>query len=972
MKNIENGIQLKIDKLILSSNLNNNNKIQLEKNNEITTLITYVHCLDLFDFLENYSKIQKNELLFQISFIYDFLGYNNISLEYINEALKIIPNVPTIILFKSCLYSSMNNLDEAQKLLLKYKYLIGEDFFCNYIYNIIRIIYYYFLNYEENIILREINIIEIQNQKHDYNNTILFYIKSKLLDKLSEKYKEIDIKRSNIYKNDSILNKEKAFNSGKLDAEYLFKFDINKANLSKILTILNPNFLVYRPKPLIDYNNNFHFGFTLFYILFKICKIIKLKILLIKLQKISKIARNVTNLNSKFSLDKILYSLENNNLNIENTNNINYNIKELKNGILTLSKNVFIQDYLYNKNRIKKENNYNELNNININEKLKTNYYIYKDFYSNKNLKGYILKNINRNNEYKKSILSKDSFLDEAIEKCDYNTREVKNCSKIQSKDNILEENEELFFKKKLLKNKINKRNKKNKNAIISKQSKFDITKNSKDKKIRTNITIEKTNSRETNQFMKSLDTDKNKNKVKKPKFFKGYYKNIINNNALLENKKTIENKKNSKDNKKSNLETERKEILKKNENNRNKLNENKKPFYKNIKTENSSIKHLYIFSTNKLLTKRNLSKYSTRNSNRNEKKNNIKKQKDIDINNILFKNTDPYLESDTTNKQINNSKSKKNNNSEEKLNYNYKLYINKTSKLNNTNYGTQKNRKNENNSNYKNNKNGNKKMNDLRKFFFDKMNDLRNNERTNRVMKKENNKLLNNIGKKLSIKNSKNKNKSLNYKSSNKNYLQKIIKKLENKKNKNDLSNKRSDFNSLKKNKKNKKCICCNKLSYFLIVPNKDGKSLNYNIHNKIKSYLGLNPIKKVQKIENLKKSQLSIEDNFINNLTINLNVLPKTKINIPINKKTLVHNLQNIHSKGKINKEIKTSRINSSKTKINLKKKLKNRLINKGSRATLNSYKNSKVSRATYYFDNIINKSISSFKTINNSANK
>ena len=336
MKNIENGIQLKIDKLILSSNLNNNNKIQQEKNNEITTLITYVHCLDLFDFLENYSKIQKNELLFQISFIYDFLGYNNISLEYINEALKIIPNVPTIILFKSCLYSSMNNLDEAQKLLLKYKYLIGEDFFCNYIYNIIRIIYYYFLNYEENIILREINIIEIQNQKHDYNNTILFYIKSKLLDKLSEKYKEIDIKRSNIYKNDSILNKEKAFNSGKLDAEYLFKFDINKANLSKILTILNPNFLVYRPKPLIDYNNNFHFGFTLFYILFKICKIIKLKILLIKLQKISKIARNVTNLNSKFSLDKILYSLENNNLNIENTNNINYNIKELKNGILTL------------------------------------------------------------------------------------------------------------------------------------------------------------------------------------------------------------------------------------------------------------------------------------------------------------------------------------------------------------------------------------------------------------------------------------------------------------------------------------------------------------------------------------------------------------------------------------------------------------------------------------------------------------
>ena len=228
MNKVENGLQMKIDKLILNSLLNNDDKRQQERYDDITTLMSYVHCLDLFDFLEKFSKIQKNELLFQISFIYGFLGFNKISLDYVDESLKIIQNVPTIILFKSCLYVSMNRLDDAQKYLVKYKYLIGEDIFGNYIYNIVRIIYYYLLDYEENIILREINIIGTQTQKLIYNNPIIFYIKSILLNKLSEKLKQIDKKRSNIYKNDSILSKEKAFNIEKKIANYLFKFILIK------------------------------------------------------------------------------------------------------------------------------------------------------------------------------------------------------------------------------------------------------------------------------------------------------------------------------------------------------------------------------------------------------------------------------------------------------------------------------------------------------------------------------------------------------------------------------------------------------------------------------------------------------------------------------------------------------------------------------------------------------------------------
>ena len=174
----ENCIQLKIDQII--NNINTkfyNNYNPKEEINDIITIISFNHCIDLFDFMKNYYKVQKNELLFQIAIIYDILGYNKVSLEYVNESLKLIPNTPSIILFKSVLYARMENLDEAQKYLLKFKYLIGEDIYYNYIYNCIRIIYFYFLEYEENIILGEINLIETKYNKFYSDNIIIFVIK---------------------------------------------------------------------------------------------------------------------------------------------------------------------------------------------------------------------------------------------------------------------------------------------------------------------------------------------------------------------------------------------------------------------------------------------------------------------------------------------------------------------------------------------------------------------------------------------------------------------------------------------------------------------------------------------------------------------------------------------------------------------------------------------------------------------------
>ena len=947
MKNIENGIQLKIDTLILGSNQNNNDKRQEEKYNEITSLISYIHCLDLFDFLENYSKVQKNELLFHISLIYNILGYYKLSLDYINESLVLIPNVPTIILFKSCLYVSMNKLDDTQKCLFKYKYLIGEDNFGNYIYNIVRIIYYYLLDYEENIILREINIIETKNQNHDYNITILYFIKSKLLNKLSEKFKQIDIKRSNKYKNDSILNKEKAFNTKKLDADYLFKHDINKENLLKLLMLIYPNFVEYKPKPLIDYNNNFHCGFKLFYILFKICKIFKLKILLIKYKKIHN--QNFQNLNSNFSpnnnsLEKILHAIENDTKIFENANNLNCNIKECKNIILTLSKNIFLQNYINNKNRIKEENIYNKLNEININNKLKTNYYINNDFYSNINLNRYIINNINRNKDYKETKLYKDFFFDEAIEN-NHNIKkgQIKDDSKLQLNHCTLEEKEENIFKNKLFKN-IN--NKRNKNLIISTQSKYDKNKNSKDKMIRTNITLEKMSSKETNQHTKAIDKD---NIQKKKYYITGSYKNLINNNVLRVNKKNNE--------KKNNCNT--------NDNNKNKLKENKKPLYKDIKTENNSFKNVNIFGTIRIFANKNISKHSNTNG---KTKNNKKKENEINNNN-LFKDKDSYIEHDVENKTRKNNYNDKNNNYNNKnkvnMNYNYKSFISKINKLNNIDYGRETHIKKTNSKQtiyYTLNNN-----NIVNKDSNDTINLKTNYEQANQIIKLDNN-FLKNQEKKNFIKTSKNKN--LKKKTSKKNSLKNLTIKLESIKNKNDLNFERSEPNTLRENRNDNKYISLNNC----FIDSKYIKSNNNNSHNKIKTFLELKPIEKSQKIDNIRR----IERKIINNLSINFDFLPKTKIDIPIYQKSTVFNTLKVDSKEKIKINIKTNlRFNSSKKKINYKNQIKKRLNYQCSKPSLNKFKNYDLNNGIYYFNNIINKNKNNKNTVsvrikNNSTNK
>ena len=398
----ENCIQLKIDKIISDVNIVNEDT-QNEEKNQITTLIGYSHCIDLFDFLKLYSKAQKNELLFQTALIYDSIGYSELSMEYINEALLVIPNVPTIILYKCGLYANQNKLDEAQKCLLKYKYLIGENKYDNYIYESFQTIFYYLLDYEEFIILRNINTIEGKYSNYLKENFIIYYIKSQILEKLAQKIKSTDNKRYISYLKESNKIKNTHLQSRKNEIEFLKEQGIRPENFTKLLIFITPQCLNYRPKKLDEYKNNFiKSGFQLFYTLIKINKILKLKIELKKYKKIynKKNKENISTNNINDTIKNILESSKD-----DTTNDTS--IKSCKDTIMNLSNSIWLKDYLNNNNNEEKL----KIKKIDT-EELKINYFTKEGYYSHLNLDDNIIKYIKYNNDYKQNNLKDDLFLD--------------------------------------------------------------------------------------------------------------------------------------------------------------------------------------------------------------------------------------------------------------------------------------------------------------------------------------------------------------------------------------------------------------------------------------------------------------------------------------------------------------------------------------------------------------------------------
>ena len=398
MEGVENCIQLKIDSLV--SNINKNSKeTQSEEKNDITNLISYIHCLDLYDFLGSFSKIQKNEILVQIAIIYDTIGYTESSIEYLNQALILIPNAPSVILFQSGLYASMNKLEIAQKFLVKYKYLIGENKYYNYVHDFYRLIYYFLLDYEENILLREINLLENKYSSYAKDNIIILYINYSIFNKLKEKFKNIDDQRAKKFSIKCERIKEKLKKNKKNEFDFITDQGIKIDNITKVLSLIYPQIFEYKPKKLTDYMKSFNKGFGLFFNLIKIVKIIKLKIETKKYKKIFKIKTNKQN----NELEHIIKTIENNSDSNDNFTN-RTDEESVCESIKNLCKSIWLKNYVNNSGK-----NNNIINNIN-NNYANMNYYIRKGYYSRLNLKENILKNLDYNDLFKKNKIGYDSF----------------------------------------------------------------------------------------------------------------------------------------------------------------------------------------------------------------------------------------------------------------------------------------------------------------------------------------------------------------------------------------------------------------------------------------------------------------------------------------------------------------------------------------------------------------------------------
>ena len=847
-------IQSKIDSMIKEANSKDVGSLR-DDYNDVKILLYYNHCIDIFEFLKLYSKVQLNELLVKIAIIYDLLGNSQLSLETIDESLKIIPNIPSAILFKSGLFVTMNKLEEAQKCLLKFKYLIGEDPYNTYIYNTIRILYYYLLEYEENIILREISLVEKEFPEYYNNDVVLHFLKSKIYHKLSEKFKNTDKNRSYFYKRDSIKNKEIIFNSRRLDAEYLYKYDINKEKFTKIVSIFYPNFIDYRPKPLVEYNSYFKSGFRLFFTLFEITKIIKSKILIKKQKKLSKNNITINNaLNKNNGEENRINS--NNSREISNNEPLNYSEKEVEKCrklISSLSKNIWLQRYAYginiiytNENKqIKDKKSMKNIDINNINYKLKTNYYIYEGYYSMMNLKDVIIKNIDLNNKIKEM---KDSFSNELKEDFEQSKKIKENAQNIIMEENIKKKDDNNISKTKDIQNELKGHN-------IFQNRLIQSTKN----KHKININIEmKNGSKDKSLRMNAKTSNNNPRNLQKEKIKKINNLEIITDKIQLDNNNKIIN---SVEKNLIYLGSNRNLINTKNTSNDNTLNDNKKKQTKNNsiksfnknKKENNNIFTNVTLGTKSLYTLRNYKKnYLYINKDKNKKKTimenerNRSKEKEKDL--ISVKALDKYQE--IYNEIRCNSKNKNNSNK---------------------------------NDIYRNNSQQNKTIKDLAKHFK-KKDEHSNNKNTiinEKVAGKNENKYLKKNEKELKY-------KILERRIKKRNNTRPLMKKIDEKY----LNIDKSPYNTISV----KKSYNNSQKNISQINSKNINKLLINNYYYKIKAYVNLEKTNKSQRIENKKKKK--DKNNF---LTIVLASMPKTIANTPTYKKLSKPNSPKADSKDK-----------------------------------------------------------------------
>jgi hypothetical protein len=270
-------MQNKIDRLIL-----NGNHEFSEQRNVVAALVEYSRCLDLFDFIDRNYEIQSHELLVRIAICYDILGNFNKTIEFLNKALSIVPNVGSLILYKSVLLQTLGKTDDAQKILVKYKQLSGKK--NKDLYETFRLVFYYSMQLEKEVLLREINKYLEKYEK----NAVILYLRAMIFLEMSNVNGNI-ITTSNLTQTSNSKNHQSDYYmkyEGDIkealvlepnDTEFLIKDGITNDNLTKLFFMILPDMDYYQPKPLVNYRT-FHTGIKVIYIIMKAIKMFKIKV----------------------------------------------------------------------------------------------------------------------------------------------------------------------------------------------------------------------------------------------------------------------------------------------------------------------------------------------------------------------------------------------------------------------------------------------------------------------------------------------------------------------------------------------------------------------------------------------------------------------------------------------------------------------------------------------------------------------
>lgn len=303
-------MQNKIDRLILNAN-----REFSENRNVISALVDYSRSLDLFYFLERNYKIQVHETIVRIAICYDILGNFNQTLETLSQAIKLVPNVSSLILYKAVLLQTIGQQTEAQNFLLKYKQMKVKNEL--ELFETFRIIFLYSMQMEKDVLLREINDFFEKYKKR----TVILYLRAMINLDLSIKNNNTDKKSFYYQKYEDDIKEAKSID--KTDTDFLLKDRISNENLTKLFFMIVSEMDNYQPKALVNYST-FHSGFKLFYLLFKIIKIFKIKIVKQKLKAHYNI--KLKNLRNQH-INSAENSFSNSNLQISSLSNSKNNIQ---------------------------------------------------------------------------------------------------------------------------------------------------------------------------------------------------------------------------------------------------------------------------------------------------------------------------------------------------------------------------------------------------------------------------------------------------------------------------------------------------------------------------------------------------------------------------------------------------------------------------------------------------------------------